>query len=695
MAGYRSSFWAKSPFLKLLLALMAGILFQWHSKQSPSLYIALLCTGLMGYAAFGFLPLFKKYRFGFITGILVVTVFFSIGGWLTWQKDIRNNTSWFGHSYPDYTALQVTLDEPLVEKNKSFKANATVNYLLQNDKKIKTTGKIIIYFRKDSSLNLAYGSQLIFQKALQEIKNSGNPGGFDYKRYCLFQGITHQVYLTPNDFEALPGKKTSSFRQFIFNSRERVLEILRKYIKGEKETGLAEALLIGYKDDLDQALVQSYTNTGVVHIIAISGLHLGLIYWLLALLLRPLQKNKKWRWLHPVLIITCLWLFSFLAGAQPSVLRSALMFSFIVIGDSFSRRSFSYNTLAVSAFLLLCINPFWLWDVGFQLSYAAVLSIIVFLQPVYNWLYIKNKLLDFVWKLNAVTIAAQVLTLPLSIYHFHQFPLLFLFSNFLAVPLSSLILIGEILLCGIAFISPVAHLLGDLLSWLIRIMNTYIERVEFIPFSLWDGLQVTAIQTILLFISIAAISYWLLNKAKPGLVAGLMALALFALLRSYSFITAGKQQKIIVYNVPGKKAIDFVEGRKYYFSGDSSLLADGFERNFHLKPSRIFYRIHRADTIPGIYNKEQYISYAGKRLLLADGPIAFPDAAEKPVINLLVVSGNKSIRMEQLDAALDIKQVVTDGSVPAWRAASLKNSCDSLKIPCHNVTVKGAFVMNW
>src|SRR5678815_5428568 len=242
---------------------------------------------------------------------------------------------------------------------------------------------------------------------------------------------------------------------------------------------------------------RSYSNTGVVHVIAISGLHLGLIYWLLAWLFKPLQK-RKFRWLRPIFILTGLWLFSLLAGAQPSVLRSAVMFTCFVLGDALDKRSSIFNSLALSALLLLCINPFWLWDVGFQLSYAAVLSIVIFMQPIYHWFYIKNKLLDLIWKLNAVTIAAQILTVPIGIYHFHQFPLNFLFTNFLAVPLSSLIILDEILLCIISFIPPVTALIGKSVSWLIWMMNTYIERIEMLPFSLWDGLQISIPQSILL-----------------------------------------------------------------------------------------------------------------------------------------------------------------------------------------------------
>src|SRR5205814_10361966 len=156
----------------------------------------------------------------------------------------------------------------------------------------------------------------------------------------------------------------------------------------------------------------------------------------------------------------------------------------------------TFNPLAFFAFVLLCINPYWLWDLGFQLSYAAVLSILIFFKPIYNWFYVKNKVLDFIWKLNAVSIAAQLLTTPFSIYHFHQFPNFFLLTNFIAVPLSSLIVLGEILLGVVSFIPVIATFIGKILSWLIWIMNSYIERIEILPFSLWDGLQISILQTI-------------------------------------------------------------------------------------------------------------------------------------------------------------------------------------------------------
>ncbi len=285
--------WKKAPFIRFLIPLIAGIILQWQLQIAPGILWILLLVAAITAIAFFFIPYFERYKLSLLNGLSVSIIFIAVGGLLSWYKNIQHDENWFGRKYNDENSLVVTLLEHPAEKTKSYKANASVDYILNNDSVIKTDGKIILYFKKDSSLsNLGYGSQLVITKPLQEIKNSGNPGGFDYKRYSLFQGVTHQVYLKENEFEVLSTTKKNFFQQFINSSRANLLHILRTNIKGEKELGLAEALLIGYKDDLDKTLVQSYSNTGVVHVIAISGLHLGLIYWLLAWLFTPLQKRK-------------------------------------------------------------------------------------------------------------------------------------------------------------------------------------------------------------------------------------------------------------------------------------------------------------------------------------------------------------------------------------------------------------------
>ncbi|HET9431952.1 MAG TPA: ComEC/Rec2 family competence protein, partial [Chitinophagaceae bacterium] len=543
MSVHAVSIWKKAPFIRLLLSLGVGIILQWNFIIPVIFHWLILLVGSLITLLFFWLPVFKRFKLGYLMGVAVCLVFVAIGSLLIAYNDIRYQKDWFNNHYRGNEFLLLKLEEPLVEKPRSFKAVASVLSLFNLKKNLKVRGRIIVYFSKDSVPHkFGYGSLLLIRKPLQEIRSSGNPGAFDFKRFALFQGITHQVYLMPGEFIRPDSTRKSILKEFIFDTRRMILNILKKNIRGKKELGLAEALLIGYKDDLDKTLLQSYSNTGVVHVIAISGLHLGLIYWLLLRLCQPLLGNRKTRWLNPTIIITGLWLFTLIAGAQPSVLRSAIMFTCLVLGNSFTRKSTAINSLAFSAFLLLCINPFWLFDIGFQLSYAAVLSLIIFMRPVYNLFYIRQKIIDYIWQMNAVTLAAQLITLPFSIYYFHQFPNFFLLTNLIAVPLSSLVLLVEIGLCLFHWLPGLASFIGELLGKMIGWMNFFIEWMEKIPFSLWDGLHITIVQMFLMLVFLAGLHNWFVEKSKPGLKLALWALLGFAGLRLVSFCEASQQQ---------------------------------------------------------------------------------------------------------------------------------------------------------
>ncbi|HMG67142.1 MAG TPA: ComEC/Rec2 family competence protein [Chitinophagaceae bacterium] len=685
--------WKKAPFIRFLCPLVIGIALEWY-LQMPIRYIWCALSGacLLFPVPF-FMSEFNRYKLAPIHGVAITIIFLCLGSSLTWYKDIRHDAGWFGKYYKTGDLIKVTILEPPVEKANSYKALASVTALKGRNEITSTQGEIIVYIKKDSSFALEYGSQIIFSNALQEIKNTGNPEGFNYKRYSLFQNVTHQVYLKQTDFAVLKEMKKSFFGKILFPIRKKVLAILRKYIHGQKEYGLAEALLIGYKDDLDKNLVQSYTNTGVVHIIAISGMHIALIYWLLAMLCKPLKKIKYSKWFVAAIIISGLWLFSLLAGAQASVLRSAVMFTCIVIGNSFSKKASIYNNLAASAFILLCYNPFWLWDVGFQLSYVAVLSIVIFTRPVYNWFYFKNKILDFTWKLNAVSIAAQLLTTPFSVYHFHQFPNFFLLTNFVAVPLSSIVVLGEIFLCIISFFPFLATFAGKILSGLIWVMNSYIERIEKLPYSLWEGIQINIFQAGSLIVIVAGFGYWFLEKQRRGAWLGLCALLFFVLLSSLSIYRTDQQKELIVYNIPRRQAIDLINRRDCFFIGDSDLLADDFLINFNVKPSRIFRHVQNIKYLPNFSFQGNFMEYGKKRILMIDTDLSFEPSKNRITIDLLVISKNPKLYILKLARTFAIKLVVFDASAAARKIKYWTRDCDSLNIPYYNVVDKGAFVM--
>lgn len=684
-------FWTKTPALRLLLPLVGGILVQWYTPLPPGWLVAagaVLAVAALGYGA---LPLRRKYQYGVGSGAALSLLGAVIGALLVHTHDVRRQKEWIGHRGLAERPVVVALQEPLVEKPNSFKAVARVEGVCGSDSVLPASGALLLYFQKDSTLaSLGYGSRLLVSRPLQEVRNTGNPGAFDYRRYSLFQGITHQVYLTPKDYVVLPPTGRVAWKEALFASRRTLIGIIQTYLPGEREQGLAEALLIGYKDDLDKGLLQSYSNTGVVHVIAISGLHLGLIYWLLLGLSRPLNRGAV-RWLRLLLILAGLWGFSLLAGAGPSVLRSCVMFSFVAFGEVLGRRTSIVNTLALSALLLLCLNPFWLWDIGFQLSYAAVLSLVLFYGPICRWVYLPNKALGFLWKLNAVTLAAQVLTLPVSLYHFHQFPVLFLLTNVVAVPLSSLILIGLIALCAASPLPSLAVALGAALHRAIHYLNNYIERMEGVSFVLWEGISISVVQTVLLTAFIAALAYWLMEVNRKALYGAALCLLVFTALRSYSFWQVQRQRKLIVYNVPKYAAMDLIEGRRYHYLGSPELQHNEVQRRFFIQPSRV---LHRVEQEPLPHPLGKAFLWQGQRILLLDSTVKVDASSSQKPIDLLVLSQNPKVYLPALAQAFQLRQIVVDGSVPKWKVRLWKRDCDSLGIPFHDVGENGAFVLN-
>lgn len=464
----------------------------------------MLAGSLIGLIIFSFANLSFRFKYYWINAILLNTILFFFGCLITELNNHESDVRRLRELSVSGSPIIVSISEPLSEKPKSWKALAAVEGFNTN---------ILVYFKKDSLSGLVkYGDKIAFKKVLRPIENLPVFGTFDYKKYCALKNIHYQIFLTPNEFIVLQEKDIYWFNAFLFTMRDWVVTTIRKYIPGKKESGLAEALLIGYKDDVDKDLMKSYSNTGVIHVVAISGMHLGLIYVLLKHLCYPFRKRNKL--MTAIIIVSGLWIFSLLAGGSPSVLRSSVMFTFIVAGECFYRTTSIYNNLAASAFFLLCYNPYWLWDLGFQLSYLALLSIVIFQKPIYYLFISKNKIVDNIWKLNAVTLSAQILTTPACIFYFNQFPNIFLITNFIAVPLSGIILIGEIILCAVAYFPWMAMFTGVCLHYLIYGMNTSVEYCAGLPSAVTQDISMNFPQLMAAYSFILFVSLWLLARDK-------------------------------------------------------------------------------------------------------------------------------------------------------------------------------------
>ncbi len=681
------------PFVRLFIFLLAGILIEWYLQFSlASLLISF-------FAIIFFLVLFLsfssaiKFSLRWLQGALTLILFAFAGAMIIYIKDIRHHSNSVTQYYKNGEIIKATLLEPLVEKPKSYKALAAVNSIYIDDKWQNVEGKILIYFKRDSAaLHLSYGSQIIFDKPLQTIENAGNPGEFDYKRYSLFQGVQQQVFLT-NDYVLLPQKRTNNFQSFIYHSRDYIISTLRKNIHDKKTQSVAEALLIGYRDDVDKNLLQAYSNTGVVHIIVISGLHMGMIYGLALWLISPFKRKKSYKIIRASFSLLVIWFFAFVTGARPSILRVATVLSFIIIGEVINRKPNVYNTLAASAFLLLCINPFYLWDGGFQLSFAAVTSIVTFYKPIYNAVFIQNKLLKKVWQLGAVTIAVQIFTLPLVLYHFHRLPVFFLFTNFIAVPLAWIALYLEIFLLVISKWNWLAAIVGKAITACISVMNNFIENTNRLPHAIINNVYTDIFQTIILFIIIISFSVWLMEKSARFLLIGMTALCIFIAVKIITLMMDEKQNKLIVYNISKNNFVDVVQGRNFKNIKNTSAETQSLQV-FYLIPSRIYFHANDYSDSISLLIKNNLIQSTHKNIFIIDRSFHAKNFTEKIAVDAIIISQNPYIKMNVIQNIFNCSEIVFDSSNPLWKIAMWAKQCDSLHLRFHSVPQQGAFVMD-
>ncbi|MGN6339644.1 MAG: ComEC/Rec2 family competence protein [Ginsengibacter sp.] len=687
--------WKKAPFVRVLIPVIFGIIAQVHFGLTIQILLSACSTIAALLILLSFLPEAFRFRFRMAGGILLSLLLFFSGCFFTWNKDVRNNSNWYGKIKSEKNYLIASVAEPLEEKPKSFKAILKADEVVQNGQVIKTTGMFLAYFSKDGAQKLQYGDQIIVNKQLSKIPNPGNPAAFDYRQYCANHQLYQQVFLRENEWVLLSSKDKNLWASIIFSVRAKTVATLEKYLGKNDESAIAKALLIGYKLDLDKDLVQAYSNAGVVHIIAISGLHIGIIYSILFWLFSVLPFTKKSKAMRLLFIVAGLWFFSFVTGASPSVLRAALMFSFIILGTAFNKKGSVYNSIAASAFLLLCIDPFVLWDVGFQLSYLAVIGIVVAQKPISAWIYFKNKWLQKGWEIMAVSLAAQLFTLPLCLYYFHQLPLLFLLANLIAIPLSTLILFGCLFLIAVSPLHLLAFYMAKIVFVLLWLLNHSVVFFDTIPYSLWQGVSISRIETVLLYLFITCVVYAFIEKNKNAFKFSTALLLLFFILKTHREWNLYQQKKIIVFNIPQHRAIQFIERNNFYYAGDDEVVHDKLLNNYNLKPVRIALQLNDASAKPGqLFVKNNYFQFYSSRILLIDSSNCDFQSDEKIKIDYIIISKNPRIKITQIAKNFDCKNYIFDASNSLYKIEQWKKECEELHLHFHSVLEQGAFVIN-
>jgi len=498
------------PFFRIFLAVLLGIFLDTYLHPSFAAWsLTLIFFGCLTFCI-DKKNLARLRIWGWLLGISLLGILVTIGGI---SNALRSKSQ---KAYPTIDATTLLLEITEGPKASSASNRYVARIFKAGTDVVDTKLNTYIYIKKTDSSKIIPGDVLLSITIPQPLKNNANPGAFDFFTYAKRNGVGFTLALEGTTQYSRIVQSTTNSKSWMYRIREKILTIIRKHISNKQNAGLAEAMLIGYREDMDKELLNAYTNTGVVHIIAISGLHLGLIFMLMDLLIRTIAGRKRAALAGFFISLPLLWSFAILTGSSASVIRSAVMFSFIIVGKVIGRKSNGMNSLLGSACMLLLWNPDLRFDLGFQLSYAAVASILLFDQEIRKMIFFKNKSAIYLWSMVSITLAAQVLTTPLVIAHFHRFPTLFLFTNLVAVPLSSLVLVMEIALCIIHPFDTMATGLGTAINMLIQLMNDYVLLMGNIPFGMINQLHVS--NTMVVMICLYAGAWYLLFKSPDKVI---------------------------------------------------------------------------------------------------------------------------------------------------------------------------------
>jgi competence protein ComEC len=620
----------------------------------------------------------KTLFFVFITWI----TFFLTGMILVYENDATNHTNYFEKHLKNTSKVILAIDKVLKPGNYHHKYVADV---VQLDSK-KTTGHVLLNIEKDSTSLLFHTGDLVFLKnKFQDIKSSLNPHQFNYKHYLKKQGINQQVYITHQEILLLDESKVSLLR-FIDAFRVKIQKSLRRYHFTDDELAVMNALLLGQRQEISKQLSDNYSKAGAIHILAVSGLHVGVILLILSFILKPLERVNNGKLIKLVLVILSLWFFAILAGLSASVIRAVTMFSAIALGQFFNKRNAVEHSLIFSMFIILLWKPLFLFDVGFQLSYTAVFGII-WIQPVLYQLWKPNFfIVDKGWQLITVSVAAQLGVLPISLFYFHQFPALFFISNLIIIPFLGVILgLGlVVLVLSYESILPVflEGFYGDVISILNKVV-AFVARQESFLFSEISFSALKMIFSYLLIISGFQLFLKLNTKRCFLFFGSILAFQCVLILEKY---TIAQKSEFIVFHKSKNSIIGIRKGSSFelYHSMDSLQISS--------QKLLINYKVGENISSQNSH-KLSNLMYYDKQVVLIIDKDGLYDIKElnNPIV---LLRQSPKINLQRLVKKLKPAIIIADGSNYKSYIENWKTTCENLKTPFWTTYNQGAYVLN-
>ena len=680
-------FLQRTPFFRLLLPFILGIvLYQYVELFHGVLYVLSAISVLFIAGSYLFSSPNRQYQFRWLFGC-GISFFMLVLAYLLCAEHEKADVFDSLHRKEIY---RVELTSAPVEKARSYQCKADVLQFYDSSWK-PAHGQAILYFQKDKSAStLLFGDRLLVQADFAPPERALNPDGFDYAAYLKRQGVGAVCFIPTGAWQITDRNTAFSIRREAGKWQQYLLAVYRKfYIRGD-EFSVLSALTLGYTDDLQPDIRASYSATGVVHILSVSGMHVGIVYVVMVFLLGFMNKTQQLKVIKALFIMLFLWGYAFLTGMSAAVIRSTLMFSFIAFATCFERKSQIYNTVFMSALCMLVVNPNYLYDVGFQLSYAAVLSI-VFFKPIVDKIYTPtNKVARFVWTMFSVSLAAQLGTTPFTLYYFQQFPNYFLLTNFIAIPLSTLIIYLAMGLLFVSFVPGLSAWMGFLLNKSVWLLNFTIVTIQHLPYSI-SHISLDLKQSGFLFLAIFCLSGYYFSRKFAPLAAGLSSLllvCLFSLQINYHTLTS---RRMIVYAGQKNTHVSFINRNQNYLFTTDSIEIQRIAKAFwqHQQLDQPVY-LHK-----NAWYKDGFASYEGFKVLILTGDMLKKKTVGTPLeLDYLILGNRLKPKIEQLMECVHPRKIIVDRSISKWYSEHIRQYCLSRKIGFYAVAEQGAYIMN-
>lgn len=678
------NFLQRAPFVRLLVPLVLGIITARYLELfNPTVYFVLIVSlSALILSLFIAAKSDLSYRLRWIFGAGIAGLLYLAGYYVSVEKE-KLSVNHF-----EDKALIYHVEVISAPKRKPATISCEVRVLsCASDSLSGVPGsKVLLYLAADSTTQLPRrGDLLLIEAQLKSPEQPRNPLGFDYAAYLKQQGVAATAFVSAQRWKTSGHIDRKSLKGYAEKARERLLQLYSQTGMETNEYAVLAALTLGYKDAIDPELREDFSNSGAMHVLAVSGLHVGVIYLILNTILGFIFRSRKLKVLNTILIVLFLWVYAFITGLPPSVIRSSTMFSLVAIGSAMERKSQIYNTIAVSAFIILLQNPAFLFDVGFQLSYSAVLSIIYFQPKIGGLLGFKSRAMRWWWDLTAVSLASQIGTFPLALYYFHQFPNYFLLSNYFAIPLASFIIYLAVSYLLLSWIPFVAVIPAYLLKQLLFALNYSVAFIDDLPAAVSylhvDFLQLTFIVLIIVFL-IGFIE----SKQFIALAGILLFLLLFLGSHAYIRMRTTIDSSIVVYADNKNTHLNLIQGRQHLLFTTDSLAAE--------RSAAAYWKSIKLMSPKASQQQASFVTtFKNMKIVVLLDDLLKRKITNHPIETDILIVGNRAkIRASDILNNIKPKLCIVDLSISAWYAKQLKDSCQVRGIEFYDLRERGAFI---